>query len=102
MVRANQCANRFLIGLHYQIRGILMLPYAFCAGNFILCEHVHPLAAIDGMAIHGCQGVGDALLIAAAVPAVLRLSIDDVADNAVNGGILLYQRNIVPSRSAPR
>ena len=39
-------------------------------------------------------------LTAAAVPAVLRLSIDDVADNAVNGGILLYQRNIVPSRSA--
>lgn len=100
MIGANQCANRFLIGLHYQIGGILVLPGALRAGNFILREHIHPLAAVDGVAIHSCQGVGDALLIAAAVTAILRLTVDDVANDAVDGRILLNQRDIVPSRPA--
>ena len=99
MIGANQCANRFLIGLHYQIGGILVLPGALRAGNFILREHIHPLAAVDGVAIHSCQGVGDALLIAAAVTAILGLTVDDIADDAVDGSILLYQRDIVPSRT---
>ena len=102
VIRANQCANRFLVGLHHQIGGILMLPSALRAGNLIFREHVHPLAAVDGVAIHGRQGVGDAFLIAAAVPSILRLTVNDIANDTVNGGILLYQRNIVPSRSAPR
>lgn len=57
----------------HQIRGVLVLPRALGAGDFVRLEDIRPLAAEHGVAVGGGQRVGDVLVDTEAVSAVLRL-----------------------------
>ena len=81
-----------LIRFYDQIRCILGLPCALRAGNIIIFEFVHTLPRIDRVAVYSCNRVCKIFLISAAVAAVFRLAIDDVADNTVDFVWLLHQR----------
>ena len=63
VIRTNQGTDGILIGLHDQIGGILMLSGAFGADYMVFLKGIRPLPRKDGMAIHGCKGVGKILLI---------------------------------------
>ena len=80
------------IRFYDQIRCIFRLSGTLRAGNIITPEFVHTLPCIDRVAVYSCNRVCKIFLIPAAVPAVFRLAIDDVADNAVNLVWLLHQR----------
>ena len=56
-----------------------MLAGALGRRNIVVFEHIHSLPRKDRMVICGGQRVGDALLTAKAVAAVLRLAVDGVA-----------------------
>jgi len=102
MIRPNQRANRILIRLRYQICGILVLPGAFRTDHFVLCEHIHPLATEDCVVICCRQGIGNVFLIPDPITAVLRLTVNGISDNTVNGRILLlHQRHIIATRAIP-
>lgn len=79
MVRPNQCANRLLIRLRYQICGILVLPGAFRTDHFVLCEYIHPLATEDCVVICRRQGIGNVPLIPDPITAVLWLTVNGIA-----------------------
>ena len=53
------------------------------------------------MMVSSCQGVCNVLLITAAVAAVLWLTVNGIANDTVNGCILLHKRNIVSSSAIP-
>ena len=59
-----------------------MLPRALRGGNLVVPELIYPLAGIDAVAVRGGQGIGNILLPAEAVAAVLWLAVNGVARNA--------------------
>ncbi len=56
-----------------------MLTGTFGRRYVVIPKHIHSLPRKDRMVICGGQRVGDALLTAKAVAAVLRLAVDGVA-----------------------
>ena len=56
-----------------------MLTGAFGRRYVVMPEYIHPLAGKDGVVIRGGQRIGDPLLAAQAVAAVLRLAVNGVA-----------------------
>ena len=82
------------IRFYDQIRRILGLPCALCAGDIVIAEFVHALPSKDGVAIASCNCVCKIFLISAAVAAVFWLAVDDIADDAVDLVWLLHQRRV--------
>ena len=78
-----------------------MLPCTFGADHIVLLKHIHPLTAEYRMAVGGCQCVCYILLAAHAVTAVLRLTVDDIANDAEGVGRLFHQGNIVAACAVP-
>ena len=72
------------VRFHDQIRSILGLPCALCAGDIVIAEFIHALPRIDREPITSCDCICKIFLIPAAVAAVLRLTVNDVADDAVD------------------
>ena len=82
------------IRFHDQICCILGLPCALCAGDIVIAEFIHALPSIDRVAVTSCNCICKIFLIPAAVAAVLRLAVNDVANDAVDLVWLLHQRRI--------
>ena len=72
------------IRFYDQIRRILGLPCALCAGDIVIAEFVHTLPRIDRVPVTSCSRVCKIFLISTAVAAVFRLTVNDVADDAVD------------------
>lgn len=53
------------------------------------------------MMVSSCQGVGNVLLITDPIAAVLWLTVNGIANDTVNGCILLHKRDIVSSSAIP-
>jgi len=77
-----------------------MLTGAFGRRNIVVFEHIHSLPRKDRMVICGGQRVGDALLTAKAVAAVLRLAVNGVAGDADWFSHLQCEGEIVASSAA--
>jgi len=85
--------------LHDEVGGVLVLPRALAGCGIAALEFVHTLAAEHGMMVCGGECVRQVRLIPLAVAAILRLAVDDVADDAIGYRFLLSdERNVVPAR----
>ncbi len=99
-VAAGERAHRLLIRrLADQIGGIFVLTGALGGSNFIVLEHIYPLAGEDRMMVCRGQGVGDPFLVTYPVAAVLRLAVDGVAGDAV-ADLVRHKGEVVPACSA--
>ncbi len=68
----------------------------------VLMELVAPLAGKNGVVVGGGQGIGDILLYAEPVPAVLRLAVDGIAGDTEHGFLLLHDKaEVVPACASP-
>ena len=76
-----------------------MLPGAFRTDHFVLCEYIHPLATEDCVVICRRQGIGNVPLIPDPITAILWLTVNGIANDTVNGRILLHQRHIITTRA---
>ena len=74
-----------------------MLTGAFGRRYVVIPEHIHPLAGKDGVVIRGGQRIGDPLLAAQTVAAVLRLAVNGVAGDTDWFPHLQGEREIVAS-----
>ena len=77
----------------------LGLPCALCAGDIVIAEFIHALPRIDREPIASCDCICKIFLIPAAVAAVLRLAVNDVANDAVDLVWLLHQRRVAAARA---
>src|SRR5699024_72037 len=68
--------------LQHQIRGILVLACALCAGYLSILENVDSLPAEHGMVIGGGQRIGEVCLVSDPVATVLRLPVNSIAGDA--------------------
>ena len=73
LIAAGQRAGDLMVD---EVGGVLVLSGALGAGHAVALEDVHPLAAEYRMAVSGGQRIGDLLLTAKPIPAVLRLPAD--------------------------
>ena len=101
VIRTNQGTDGILIGLHDQIGGILMLSGAFCADHMVFLKGIRPLSGKDCMAIHGCQRIGNILLIPKPIPTVQGLAVNGISNDAVDIGALPNERTIITPSSSP-
>ena len=76
-----------------------MLAGTLGADHLTVLEHIHPLTGINAVPIRGGERIGQFILTAKAVAAVLRLPIDCIACNADGICLLLDQRHIVAART---
>ena len=74
-VAGGQCANGFLVD---EISGFLLLAGALGGNHIVRLKFVAPLPRKNSVVIRGGQSVGDILLEADSVPAVLRLPVDGI------------------------
>ena len=86
------------IRFYDQIRRILGLPCTLRAGDIVIAEFVHTMPRIDCMPVASCNCICKIFLISTAVAAVFRLTVNDVADDAVDV-TLLNQRRIASARA---
>ena len=88
-----------------RINDTLILADVLIAGPFLISPAQRPhrflIQLRDCMMVSSCQGVCNVLLITAAVAAVLWLTVNGIANDTVNGCILLHKRNIVSSSAIP-
>ena len=84
-VAGGEGTDGFLID---QISGILFLMGALGGCCIALLELVRPLARKHGVVVGGGQGVGNVLLDADAVAAVVGLTVDDIPSDAEHGFFL--------------
>ena len=82
------------IRFYDQIRRILGLPCTLRAGDIVIAEFVQTLPRIDCMPVASCNCICKIFLISTAVAAVFRLTVNDVADDAVDLVWLLHQRRV--------
>ena len=77
------------------------LDYFVKAERYIQHNYGYDIQLRDCMMVSSCQGVCNVLLTTAAVAAVLWLTVNGIANDTVNGCILLHKRNIVSSSAIP-
>ena len=76
-----------------------MLAGTLGADHLAVLEHIHPLTGINAVPIRGGEHIGQFILTAKTVAAVLRLPVDRIACNADGICLLLDQRHIVAARA---
>ena len=76
-----------------------MLAGTLGADHLTVLEHIYPLTGIDAVPIRGGERIGQFILTAKTVAAVLRLPVYNVACNADGICLLLDQRHIVAARA---
>ena len=77
-----------------------MLSGTLRAGNLVLCEHIHPLAAEDRMAIRGCQGECHVFIDSQSIAAIMGFPVNNVSGYTKGCRWFFYQRNIISARTA--